>query len=309
VVGAGMGGLLAAARIAKRGGSVLVLERLRYIGGRFTTIDQDGYAITTGALHMAPHGARGPLARAVRGLGLPFVVVPRDVIASFLLHRRHVVWRRPWDVLRLVGPRGKRDMLRIGALLLFDRPSDGETCFRDWLNRQTQEQTITHLFESFIQFALSIRSDQVSFREVQACFRSVVRYGLPAIPAGGSEALVRELADFIVARGGEIRTHVDVIGIETSDARVSGVRLFDRRARAEATVATSLVVSNLSPEATQVLLADEAPAVMDSMSAPPKAAGLKLHLVGNRSLIPHNGILLCLDTRRICGMVEVSRAV
>src|SRR5262249_36206097 len=200
VVGAGMGGLLAAARIAKQGGSVLVLERLRYIGGRFTTIDQDGYAITTGALHMAPHGARGPLARAVRGLGLPFVVVPRDVIASFLLHRRHVVWRRPWDVLRLVGPRGKRDMLRIGALLLFDRPSDGETCFRDWLNRQTQEQTITHLFESFIQFALSIRSDQVSFREVQACFRSVVRYGLPAIPAGGSHALVRHLAHFIVSR-------------------------------------------------------------------------------------------------------------
>jgi hypothetical protein len=41
----------------------------------------------------------------------------------------------------------------------------------------------------------------------------------------------------------------------------------------------------------------------------PSAAGLKLHLVSDRSLIQHNGILLCLDTRRISGMVEVSRAV
>ena len=56
VIGAGLGGLLAAATIARRGGSVLVLERLRYIGGRFTTVDQDGCAVTTGALHMAPHG-------------------------------------------------------------------------------------------------------------------------------------------------------------------------------------------------------------------------------------------------------------
>jgi phytoene dehydrogenase-like protein len=81
VVGAGLGGLLAAATIARKGGSVLVLERLRYVGGRFTTVDQDGCAITTGALHMAPHGGGGPLARAVRELGLSFDVVPRDVLA------------------------------------------------------------------------------------------------------------------------------------------------------------------------------------------------------------------------------------
>src|SRR5262245_53160025 len=76
VVGAGLGGLLAAASIAKRGGSVLVLERLRYVGGRFTTVSQDGYEVTTGALHMAPHGAGGPLARTFRELGLTFDGVP-----------------------------------------------------------------------------------------------------------------------------------------------------------------------------------------------------------------------------------------
>ena len=95
--------------IAKKGGSVLVLERLRYLGGRFTTVDQDGCAITTGALHMAPHGGGGPLARAVRELGLPFDMVPRDVLASFFFRGQHVLWNRSWDVMRLFGPQGRLD--------------------------------------------------------------------------------------------------------------------------------------------------------------------------------------------------------
>jgi hypothetical protein len=48
---------------------------------------------------------------------------------------------------------------------------------------------------------------------------------------------------------------------------------------------------------------------LDNTAELPAAAGLKLHVVSNRSLIPHNGIVLCLDTRRISGVVEVSRSV
>jgi phytoene dehydrogenase-like protein len=309
VVGAGIGGLLAAARIAKGGDSVLVLERLRYVGGRFTTVQQDDFAITTGALHMAPHGGRGPLARAVRELGMPFSTVRRDVIASFLLHDRHIMWRLPWDVLQLVGPRGKRDMLRIGMLLIVDRSERKDMLFSEWLNLQTDDRTIKLLFESFINFALSIHSDQVGFGEVQAFFRSLLRYGLPAIPVGGCGSLVQQLADFVIARRGEIRTHVDVDALLMTGGRMSGVRFYDRRAHARRLVDCSVVVSNVGPEATQVLLREHGARLLDTNASLPKAAGLKLHIVGDRSLIPHNGILLCLDTRRICGMVEVSRAV
>ena len=82
VVGAGLGGLLAAATAADAGKSVLVVERLPYVGGRFTTVDQDGCQITTGALHLVPHGSGGPLARLLASIGQPFRPVPRDVIAS-----------------------------------------------------------------------------------------------------------------------------------------------------------------------------------------------------------------------------------
>jgi len=39
------------------------------------------------------------------------------------------------------------------------------------------------------------------------------------------------------------------------------------------------------------------------------AAGLKLHVLSDRSLIDHRGIMFCVDTQRISGIVQVSNAV
>jgi phytoene dehydrogenase-like protein len=196
-------------------------------------------------------------------------------------------------------------------VFLIDRSNDDRAIFSDWLNRQTHDRTIKLLFESFINFALGIHSNQVSYRDVRAFFRSLVRYGLPGIPVGGCRLLIQHLADFIVARGGEIRTGVDVVRITTNPTgeRAGGVRFHDRHTRADVSVDASVIVSNVGPEATQALLEGHSLRVLDGEAAPPKAAGLKLHIVSDRSLIPHNGIMFCLDTRRICGMVEVSRSV
>ena len=53
VVGAGVGGLGSAARLAQTGDfDVTVYERMSFAGGRFTQHDHDGYQIPTGAVHM-----------------------------------------------------------------------------------------------------------------------------------------------------------------------------------------------------------------------------------------------------------------
>jgi hypothetical protein len=39
-----------------------------------------------------------------------------------------------------------------------------------------------------------------------------------------------------------------------------------------------------------------------------EAVGLKVHLLSERSLIPHKGIMYCLDTERIAGMVQPSNS-
>ncbi|WP_456322050.1 NAD(P)-binding protein, partial [Palaeococcus sp. (in: euryarchaeotes)] len=67
-VGAGLGGLLTSAFLAKEGYDVVVLEKAPYVGGRFTNLPYKGFQLSTGALHMVPHGEDGPLAHLLKML-------------------------------------------------------------------------------------------------------------------------------------------------------------------------------------------------------------------------------------------------
>jgi phytoene dehydrogenase-like protein len=230
-----------------------VLERLRYVGGWFTTVVQDGFDITTGALHMAPHGDRGPLARAVRELGLRFDIVPRDVRASFFYCGRHVLWQRYTDVLELFGAQGRLDLMKITAKLSVPLMGSHEQSFAAWLSTQTRAPALHHFFESFVQFAASVSADQISRAEKGAIHRNVVRYGMPGTPVGGCAALVGELVEFIRARSGDIRTGVEVTRILVQD-RERGVELRDRHTRETSAIRAPRVVSDAGPEATSALL-------------------------------------------------------
>ena len=68
VIGAGLGGLTSAAKLAQtKDYDVTVYERMSFAGGRFTQHDHDGYQIPTGAVHMIPHGKKGPFADLILG--------------------------------------------------------------------------------------------------------------------------------------------------------------------------------------------------------------------------------------------------
>ncbi|HEY7974984.1 MAG TPA: hypothetical protein VID72_06555, partial [Ktedonobacterales bacterium] len=78
-----------------------------------------------------------------------------------------------------------------------------------------------------------------------------------------------------------------------------------------------LVISNIGPAATRRLLGDE-PGIPGAASnagdasepAPGRreASGLKTHLLADASVIPHRGIMYCLDTQRIAGIVQPSNS-
>ena len=60
IVGAGLGGLLTGALLSNKH-DVVVFEKLPFLGGRFTNLEYEGFQLTTGALHMIPHGNDGYL--------------------------------------------------------------------------------------------------------------------------------------------------------------------------------------------------------------------------------------------------------
>jgi phytoene dehydrogenase-like protein len=69
VIGAGMGGVCAAARRAAGGQRVLLVERASAVGGRASSFAKDGYVINTGAVAIE-HG--GAMEQTFTDLGLPF---------------------------------------------------------------------------------------------------------------------------------------------------------------------------------------------------------------------------------------------
>ena len=81
IIGSGLGGLLTAANLAKDGWEVDIYERLKIIGGRFTNMDYKGYQLSTGALHMIPHGGTGPLATMLKELGAEIKIMQSNPMA------------------------------------------------------------------------------------------------------------------------------------------------------------------------------------------------------------------------------------
>jgi oxygen-dependent protoporphyrinogen oxidase len=112
VVGGGLGGLLVACEIARRGGRPLVLEAGPNPGGVAATIRDEGYLLEPAAgSFLLPHPQLTPILESARA-----TVVPADAAA----HRRYVYNRDTLFELagpaaiatRLVSARGKTRLLR-----------------------------------------------------------------------------------------------------------------------------------------------------------------------------------------------------
>src|SRR6202011_1917861 len=94
------------------------------------------------------------------------------------------------------------------------------------------------------------------------------------------------------------------------DGRVTGVRVRNKSTGEESLLHASLIISDVGPRATNALLHNrqvtQAQVLKNQVTPgdPQEAIGLKVHILSDVSLIPHKGIMYCLDTKRIAGMVQ-----
>src|SRR3990172_951989 len=88
IMGLGIGGLSAAARLARRGYRVLVTERFRLMGGRCSTVNLNGYLVSTGAIALERGGI---LEQTFTDVGAAFPVKRPDPQMAFYLNGRTLV--------------------------------------------------------------------------------------------------------------------------------------------------------------------------------------------------------------------------
>lgn len=320
VIGSGLGGLLTAAQLLQRGKRVAVLERLPHCGGRFTAKTFQGAQVSTGAVHMIPFGSSGVLASMLRRLHVPHRFFDADVFGSFHVHGKQFRSRGLLGLLKVFGPRQFFWFTRVGYLMFLRRLPAHECAmpFSAWLERHINVQCNPKLrafFERISRFALSLELDQVSTAEVIETTKNMFSFGAPGIVEGGCAALSGAIERHILGLGADLRLRCDVLQILHEDGHVSGVRVRNKANGEESLLSAPLVVSDIGPRATSALLRNErvtqAEVLKESregdlVTAPAQqeAVGLKVHVLSDVSLIPHKGIMYCLDTKRIAGIVQ-----
>ncbi len=318
VIGAGLGGLLSAVQFLRRGMRVVVVERLAHPGGRFTAKTFQGAQVSTGAVHMLPFGTNGELAAMLRALGVPHAIHDSEVFASFHVRGKQIVTRSVLQLARVLGPRQFAQFAQLGyAMLLREpRPDERSQTYRQWLDQRISRAASPELyayFERVCHFALSVDLDDVRYPEIVETTRNMFRYGAPGIVEGGCAALTGELERRVLSAGGETLLEHETLDITHEQGVATGALVRDKRSGAITLLRAPLIISNIGPDATQRLLGGAtggpgADAGEQTAARRREASGLKTHLLADESIIPHRGIMYCLDTRRIAGIVQPSNS-
>ena len=329
VIGAGIGGLSAAIRLASEGRRVIVIEKNHQVGGKMGELRTGGYRFDTGPSVITMRGAFDLLfASAGRQIEDYLTLQQIDPLTRYFYPSGRVLdihreLASTLDNIARVFPRDVEGYLhylsyaarlyRITApVFIFDRPpglrSFTKVPFRDWINvdgMRTMQQAINH-------FVLSPELRQLLGRF--ATYVGASPFHAPATmnviahvelnqgvwyPEGGIYQIARAFERLAVELGVEIRKSTSVQRIGVYDRKVKGVLLQDN-----SFLKASVVISNLDAAATyESLLPEDAVPVRRTrqlLQAQPSCSGF-IMMLGVRRKHPelaHHNIFFSSNYRR-----------
>ncbi|MDW7731933.1 MAG: NAD(P)/FAD-dependent oxidoreductase [Methanolobus sp.] len=311
IIGAGLGGLLSAAKLAISGYEVEVFERLPIIGGRFTNIPYKGFQLSTGALHMIPHGPSGPLARLLKDVGAEVTIVRKKPTAVLRIPRKRGDTDYKFGHKDLLFedfkvPFSPMNRIKLAFYIIATRKNPPkESSFDEWCTNHIEQDWTHRISDSFFGWALSLRSADVPVEEAFEIIENLYRYGGAGVPVGGCKAITDALADIVRTNGGTIHTSAEVTKILTDNGKVKGIVADGQECTSD------LVISDIGHSATASLLDGNAEIAeiqkyIDETKELKPSAGIKICISSDKPLIGHGGVLLTPYAQRINGINEVT---
>ncbi len=233
VIGAGPMGLAAAYHAAKAGHAVTLFEAGKEPGGMAAHFDFGGLSIERFYHFVCKSDA--PTFALLDELGIGDLMRWRPTSMAYYIDGGLHRWGDPVALLRFPAL-NLVSKLRYGALMLLatrrEQWDSLETVSaRDWITQWCGSQVYERLWRRLFDLKFHEYADNISaawiwtrIKRVGRSRRSMLQEELGYIE-GGSETLVKALADAIARQGGAIRLQAPVEQIVCRQGRVSGVRV------------------------------------------------------------------------------------
>lgn len=305
VIGAGIGGLAAAARLAAAGLRPLVVEERERVGGRFSSCDVDGFRLGTGAVAVE---CGGVLEETFRLVGAPFEVRRPDPGVVFRIGGKDRRFGGGWSqVFEAFVARGARIAAAMRADLEDSSGALGPT-LREWLHDYTDQPTLHGILQSLAASIFAVNADEIPARVFFEHFLRRGGFKRFGFAPRGCLGLVEPLARAIEARGATIWIETAVERILVRDGAVTGAVC--RRGRSAVEVQVPAVVSNAGPRESLALLdrdavPDEYRAQVMARARP--AANVALYFTSARPLLAAPGLVTFPEARRLSNAANLGQ--
>jgi len=261
VIGSGIGGLCAAAKLAYSGYKTMVIEKLPILGGRYTQIEYKGYQIPTAAW-MILYGKNDPVYLTLQEVQAPEI----ETVSTGAIPQ---IYRLGGQDYKMEGKGALRDMISwssrakeeeekvmtaLKRAILWYEPPD-TLSFYDWLLQYTDNITVLNLFQCLVAAWAGANSWEVTAGQWFRVLKGMTMGGNPFILKNGVKDVTDALEKVIKDHKGEILVKTKAIKIFVEDGFATGVAANKEGESLE--IEAKTVISNAGPRRTVKLGGEE----------------------------------------------------
>jgi phytoene dehydrogenase-like protein len=299
VIGAGMGGLCAAARLAAAGQKPLLVERSDRVGGRASSFQKDGYTINTGAVAIEYGGA---MEETFRDVGAHLELRFPDPANVFRIKGKTInPAKGGWAfLLDQITKKGAKLLTGLSGARKGDYPEEQLTLER-WIGGATSNETVHRLFRNLAAAIFAVNADEIPAKAFLTYFMEKGAFRRFGFHPEGTIGVCRALSEVVERDGGEVCLASEAVRLHTDGGSVTGASI--RRGGEEVEITCGAIVSDVGPEGTIALVGPDAlehDYVSSIRRLARPTANIIIHVGSEEPLLDTPGLIVFSDTERVC---------
>jgi phytoene desaturase len=305
VIGAGAGGMSAAAHLTAAGKKVLLVERLNRLGGRASSEIIDGHIVNIGAIAIERGGI---FEETFDMLGVPLDIREPNPATVFYIDGKVInVAKGGWGMLLgTFTKQAAKIVAKFADARAGDLPEDKLTT-QQWLKQYTSNENVHAIFRNLCAAIFAVNADELPARAFLVYFAQKGAFKRFGFCPRGTVGLWNDLGAGIRARGGEIWLEAPVVAMHAQNGRISALDI--QHGGVTKRVETDVVISNIGPTATVLLPGADAfgaDYIVRAKSTPQPAANIVINFATRARLLDVPGLITFGKTRRLCNMGELT---